>query len=207
LREKQDWHEELRAQLDAEQKQISTTDADARRMRAAAGQRGGLQRASSVDAKHKLIAAADVTNEETDVQQLANVARQAKENLAVDQLEWWPTRLLQQQRVSVCEQQHITATFPSPTPAPTLDKDIRQAPVHLRRNQRCLRLSGGPGTDAPFQHRRERAAVALLPARDCRSCALKKQCTRNQGNRTITREEDEAVMEAMARESKRSRRR
>ena len=35
-------------------------------------------------------------------------------------------------------------------------------------------------------------------ARDCRSCALKKQCTRNQGNRTITREENEALMEAMA---------
>jgi integrase len=34
-------------------------------------------------------------------------------------------------------------------------------------------------------------------ASDCRSCALKKQCTRNQGNRTITREEDEALMEAM----------
>lgn len=35
-------------------------------------------------------------------------------------------------------------------------------------------------------------------ARDCRSCALKKRCTRNQANRTITREEDEALMEAMA---------
>lgn len=35
-------------------------------------------------------------------------------------------------------------------------------------------------------------------ARDCRRCVLKKQCTRNRGNRTITREEDEAVMEAMA---------
>ena len=27
---------------------------------------------------------------------------------------------------------------------------------------------------------------------------MKKQCTRNKGNRTITREEDEALMEAMA---------
>jgi hypothetical protein len=39
VREKKDWHEELRAQLDAEDKQISTTDADARRGR---GQRSGL---------------------------------------------------------------------------------------------------------------------------------------------------------------------
>src|SRR6185436_3390937 len=35
-------------------------------------------------------------------------------------------------------------------------------------------------------------------AHDCGSCTLKEQCTRNQGNRTITREADEAVMEAMA---------
>jgi len=32
----------------------------------------------------------------------------------------------------------------------------------------------------------------------CQSCPLKSQCTRSKGNRTITREEDEAVMEAMA---------
>ena len=47
----------------------------------------GFNAQAAVDAKHKLIAAADVTNEETDVQQLANVARQAKENLGVEQLE------------------------------------------------------------------------------------------------------------------------
>jgi hypothetical protein len=35
-------------------------------------------------------------------------------------------------------------------------------------------------------------------ASGCKTCALKKQCTRNRGNRTITREQDEGVMEAMA---------
>ena len=35
-------------------------------------------------------------------------------------------------------------------------------------------------------------------ASGCKACALKKQCTRNKANRTITREQDEAVMEAMA---------
>jgi len=32
----------------------------------------------------------------------------------------------------------------------------------------------------------------------CKSCALKKQCTRNKANRTITREDNEALMEQMA---------
>ena len=35
-------------------------------------------------------------------------------------------------------------------------------------------------------------------ARGCKSCAVKSRCTRNQGNRTITREENEPLMEAMA---------
>ena len=35
-------------------------------------------------------------------------------------------------------------------------------------------------------------------ASGCKSCALKKQCTRNKANRTITREENEGLMEAMA---------
>jgi hypothetical protein len=32
----------------------------------------------------------------------------------------------------------------------------------------------------------------------CNSCALKKQCTRNKANRTITREDNEELMEQMA---------
>jgi len=35
-------------------------------------------------------------------------------------------------------------------------------------------------------------------ASGCKSCALRKQCTRNKANRTITREENEGLMAAMA---------
>ena len=35
-------------------------------------------------------------------------------------------------------------------------------------------------------------------ASGCKTCALKKQCTRNKANRTITREANEGLMEAMA---------
>jgi hypothetical protein len=37
LQEKQDWHKELLAQLDAEQKQVSVTDPDTRKMPTAHG--------------------------------------------------------------------------------------------------------------------------------------------------------------------------
>jgi len=35
-------------------------------------------------------------------------------------------------------------------------------------------------------------------ARGCKTCALKSRCTRNKANRTITREANEHLMEAMA---------
>jgi transposase len=40
-------------------------------------------------------------------------------------------------------------------------------------------------------------------ARGCKVCALKSQCTRNKANRTITREANEHLMEAMAERMKR----
>ena len=46
------------------------------------------------------------------------------------------------------------------------------------------------------------AELRCYRASGCKSCALKSQCTRNQGNRTITREENEGLMEAMARRMK-----
>ncbi|HEX5222474.1 MAG TPA: transposase, partial [Verrucomicrobiae bacterium] len=85
LQEKKDWHEELLAQLDEEQKQISLTDADARKMHTAQGSVVGYNAQSAVDAKHKLIAAADVTNDVADYRQLADVAMEAKDTLQLKQ--------------------------------------------------------------------------------------------------------------------------
>ena len=88
LREKKDWHEELLEQLhDSDEKQLSTTDADARKMHASQGTVIGYNAQSAVDAKHKLIVAQDVTNDVTDLQQLSGLAAEAKETLAVEQLE------------------------------------------------------------------------------------------------------------------------
>ncbi len=87
LQEKQDWHKELLGQLDAEQKQISVTDPDTRKMPTAHGMIVGYNAQVAVDAKHKLIAANDVTNEGNDYQQLANVALEAKANLELTKTE------------------------------------------------------------------------------------------------------------------------
>lgn len=63
--------------------QISLTDPDARQMR---GRKIGYNVQTAVDSKHKLIVAADVTNEENDTHQLAHMAQAAKEALGVEEL-------------------------------------------------------------------------------------------------------------------------
>jgi transposase len=68
LQERKEWHAELLAQLDPDHKQLSTTDPQARRMRSGTGASVvGYNVQTAVDAKNKLIVAANVTNEETDV--------------------------------------------------------------------------------------------------------------------------------------------
>jgi hypothetical protein len=53
-----------------------------------------------------------------------------------------------------------------------------------------------------FEKNRE---LRYYRATGCKSCALRLQCTRNKANRTITREENEGLMEAMAQRMKANR--
>ena len=117
LREKQDWHKELLAQLqDGEEKQVSVTDPDTRKMPTAHGTVVGYNAQMAVDAKHKLIAADDVTNEVTDYQQLANVALAAKANLEVKQTEVVADAgYYNAAEVDRCAEQGITPMYPRRT--------------------------------------------------------------------------------------------
>ena len=61
------------------------------------------------------------------------------------------------------------------------------------------------GGELTYRFRTEELGRGLkyYRASGCHECALKKHCTRNQGNRTITREDNEELMEAMAQRMKR----
>ena len=201
LREKQDWHAELRAQLTADQKQISVTDADARRMRGGGGGSVvGYNAQAAVDAKNKLIVAADVTNEETDVQQLATVARQAKENLGVAQLEVVADKgYYNNSEVRLCQDHQITPYLAkADTSANTKQGLYGKSKFQYDAQKDVYVCPAGQELTHRFNTEEKGRQLRYYRAGDCKSCALKKQCTRNKANRTITREEDEGLMETMA---------
>ena len=200
LQDKRDWQDELLGRLDAEQKQISTTDPDTRRMPTAQGNVVGYNAQLAVDAKHKLIAAEDVTNEVTDIAQLANVALEAKQNLELTQADIVADAgYYNASEVSRCVDQGLTPHIPKvDTSANTARglfgksqfrydaaKDVYVCPAKQELTYRT----------STFELGRE---LRYYRASGCQHCALKAQCTRNKANRRISREANEHLMEQMA---------
>lgn len=200
LREKMEWHEELRGRLeDEEEKQLSTTDPDARKMHAAQGTVIGYNAQSAVDAKHKLIVAEDVINEGTDVQQLANVATEAKQTLAVDQLEVVADPgYYNNADVSLCEEKGITPYIrKADTSANTARGLYAKKDFTYDKEKNVYRCPAGAELTHRFNTHELGRSLRYYRTTACAKCPLKEQCTRNK-SRTITREEDEGLMEAMA---------
>jgi transposase len=204
LQHKRDGHAELLAQLDEDQKQVSLTDPDTRRMHTANGNVVGYNAQLAVDAKHKLIAAADVTNEVTDYRQLTNVAQQAKANLQIERTEVVADKgYYNTAEVSRCVEQNITPLIPkADTSANTRQglfgksrfaydpaNDLYRCPANQLLTFRFNTFEKGR------QLRYYRGAL-------CGTCPMKKLCTRNKNNRTITREQDEHLIDAMAQRMK-----
>ena len=200
LQEKRDWHAELLAQLDAEQKQISATDPDARRMPTAQGNVVGYNAQLAVDARHKLIAAADVTNDVTDVKQLAGMALEAKANLELQQTEVVADAgYYNASEVRRCVEQNIQPLIPkADTSANTKRGLYGKSRFTFDAAREVYVCPAGAELSYRFSTYELGRELRYYRARGCKQCALKKHCTRNQANRTITREANEHLMEAMA---------
>ena len=201
LREKRDWHAELLAQLDGEQKQISVTDPESRRMRGSGGGSVvGYNAQAAVEEKHKLIVAEDVTNEETDVQQLSGMAKTAKANLGVEQLEVVAdTGYCTTAQVVECQEHQITPYVPkADTSANSARGLYGKSRFSYDAHKDVYVCPAGAELTYRFNTFELGRELRYYRASGCKTCALRQQCTRNKANRTITREADEAVMEAMA---------
>ena len=201
LQEKQNWHAELLAQLqDGEDKQVSVTDPDTRKMPTAHGTIVGYNAQMAVDAKHKLIAADDVTSEVTDLRQLADVAPEAKANLELKGAEVVADAgYYNAAEVSRCAEQGLTAYVPkADTSANTARGLYGKSRFWYDAPKDVYVCPAGAELTYRFNTYELGRELSYYRASGCQGCALKKQCTRNKANRTITREANEGLMEAMA---------
>ena len=201
LQEKQEWHAELLAQLqEGEDKQVSVSDPDTRKMPTAQGMMVGYNAQLAVDARHKLIVADDVTNEVTDYKQLANVALAAKTNLELKQAEVVADAgYYNAAEVSRCVESGLTPLIPkADTSANTARGLYGKSRFRYDAQKDVYMCPAGAELTHRFNTYELGRELRYYRASGCKGCALKKQCTRNKANRTITREENEHLMEAMA---------
>ena len=200
VQERQDWHKELLAQLDDEQRQVSVTDPDARKLPTAHGTVVGYNAQLAVDAKHKLIAADDVTNEGTDLHQLADVALQAQANLEIKQAEVLADAgYYNAAEVSRCTEHGITPYIPkADTSANTARGLYGKSQFQYDAAQDAYVCPAGGTLTYRFSTYELGRELKYYRAKGCQNCVLKSRCTRNKANRTITREANEHLMAAMA---------
>jgi transposase len=201
LQERRDWHKELLAELqDGEDKQVSVTDPDTRKMPTAHGTVVGYNAQMAVDAKHKLIAADDVTNEVTDLHQLANVALEAKANLELKQADVVADAgYYNAAEVSRCVEHNLTPYIPkSDTSANTARGLYGKSQFKYDAAKDVYVCPAGAELTYRFPTFEKGREIRYYRTNACMTCALKSRCTRNKANRTITREENEHLMEAMA---------
>ncbi len=192
----QGYQEALAAMEESGATQVSLTDPDSRRMRkVGVGYHGQI----AVDAKHKLIAVAEVVNEPTDHGQLAPMAAAAKEALGVEKLKAVADGgYYDHGQIAACAGIGVGSYVPRPK------KGSAEAGGRFGKEQFTY-AAASDSYRCPEGHtlsretawlKRGEPHIAYANPEACRSCALKEQCTTG-AYRRITRWEGEALVEAM----------
>ena len=182
--------------LEAPGQQISLTDPDARSMKSRGAGVVGYNVQTAVDTKHHMIVAHEVTNEGTDRRQLANMAKQAKTALSVDELTALADRgYYRSEELKDCEEANITTYLPKPQTSGNQAKGQfgRDAFRYIAEDDEyeC------PAGERLVRHGSVQDKGRTLHrywASGCRQCLLKAQCTSG-AYRKMTRWEHETVLE------------
>ena len=182
--------------LKAPGQQISLTDPDARSMKSRGTGVVGYNVQTAVDTQHHMIVAHEVTNQGSDRRQLANMAKQAKTTLAVDELTMFADRgYYRSEDLRDCEEANITTYLPKPKTSPNRAKgqfdrdafhyiaqdDEYECPAGQRLVHHTTIQEGGKSVSRYWTYK-------------CRMCNIKAQCTSG-AYRKMTRWEHEEVLE------------
>ena len=178
--------------------QVSLTDPDSRAM-ATSGRRTGIvgyNVQAAVDTKHHLIVAHDVTNAGSDRAQLARMAGQAKDALAVDTLSVVADRgYYSGEEILMCEGSGITTYIPKTQTSGNQAKGLfgKQDFIYKAKDDE-YECPAGERLIYRFTGDDKGKAVHKYWSSACPQCALKPQCTTGKYRR-VSRWEHEAILE------------
>lgn len=162
--------------------QLCKTDPDARRLSKSGKRTIGYNVQSVVDAKHKLIVTHAVTNDANDSEQLAAMAKRAKDVLEVDTLQVLADAgYASEAELSACEREGIEAIVPIPDKHRDMQASGRFNGTAFHYNSACdVYVCPGGQLLYPQGKPTLRSEVSMqkYASRDarCRGCALRTLC-------------------------------
>jgi transposase len=180
--------------------QVSLTDPDSRAMSMGRGSTIGYNVQAAVDAKHSLIIDTQVTNTTSDLGALGSMAIKAQEKLEAKNLSVVADKgYYNGKEVLVCDAIGVTAYVAKPlTSANTALGLYGKESFWYDAEKNYYICPAGQKLTYRFATNEKGRAIYYYRARGCQKCPLKAKCTRNKGNRTITRLAAEEVQEQMA---------
>ena len=191
----------LNAQMmQAEDKQISLTDPDARSM-ATSGRGSGIvgyNVQTAVDTKHHLIVSHEVTNVGTDRGRLSSTAEQARTAIGSEAIEVVADRgYYAGEEILACEEAGITVYLPKPmtSGAKAEGRFGKQDFVYIAEDDVYL-CPAGERLTYRYMNEEDGKKLRRYWTSACQACALKIKCTTGQ-ERRISRWEHEAVLETV----------
>ncbi len=203
LKQEMERLEKLEVQrLEAPDQQISLTDPDARSM-ATSGRGSGIvgyNVQASVDDKHHLIVAHEVTNEGSDRAQLSPMAKETKAVLEVEKLDAVADRgYYKGEEILACQEAGITVTLPKPqTSRSTAKGRFGKQDFRYIADEDVYICPAGERLIYRYTTQEKGLTLHRYWTNVCQGCALKEHCTTGK-ERRITRWEHEHVLEAVQR--------
>ena len=201
FRERKQQYQEVQQVLVASgESQISLTDPDSRSMPVAQGVDVCYNVEVVVDKKHKLIVTHEVTTAVTDKDQLAPMAKAAKQVLGVEELDAVADKgFYHGEQVKRCDEANIQAYIPQPHTSRNQQKGLfTKDDFRYDTEQDSYWCPQGEELTFRFETEEKGRATRYYATSACGGCPIKARCTENKGGRRITRWADEHVVEAMA---------
>ncbi len=190
---------DIEVQLEAtSDKQISLTDPDSRSMKSRGAGIVGYNVQTAVDTEHHLIVAHEVTNIGNDRAQLMNMATQAKEAIATDELSVVADRgYYSGEEIKACDDDKINVYLPKCQTSSNQSKGLFGKRDFIYKPETDeYECPAGERAIYRFDGQEKGKVIRRYWSSACPHCSLKPQCTTGV-NRRISRWEHEAVLDAV----------
>jgi transposase len=176
--------------------QVSLTDPDSRSMARDGKAVVGFNVQTAVDDKHKLIVVQEVTNAVTDVDQLSEIAIEAKEALAVDEVKVVADMgYYNGEQIKACEKEGIEPYISKPLTSANTKLGLFGKEKFVYDPVRdCYRCPAGEELTYRSDSVERGRHIRYYATGACGSCEIKAMCTRAKRGRRITRWVGERIL-------------